>query len=104
MCASPWRHQAGGLAVIPQMPPSWPKYSRFSCLPARYARIQTAIRRSSNAGPPATWRRIIALRATNSERLGWPACLLAVVPDIGRELPILSDLLPHDHILPGDFF
>ncbi len=30
-------------------------------------------------------------------------CLLPVVPDIGRELPVCSDLLPHHEILTGDF-
>ena len=30
-------------------------------------------------------------------------CLLPVVPDIGRELPVCSDLLPHHEILAGDF-
>src|SRR6516165_3417362 len=30
--------------------------------------------------------------------------LLAVVPDIGRELPVASDLLPHHEIFAGDFF
>src|ERR1035441_10394686 len=29
--------------------------------------------------------------------------LLAVVPDIGREPPVSSDLLPHHDILAGDF-
>src|SRR5450830_970875 len=29
--------------------------------------------------------------------------LLAVVPDIGRELPVSTDLLPHHDILAGDF-
>src|SRR6266446_9361779 len=31
------------------------------------------------------------------------AYLLAVVPDIDRELPVSSDLLPHPDILAGDF-
>jgi hypothetical protein len=31
------------------------------------------------------------------------ACLLAVVPDIGRQLPVISDLLPHHEIFAGDF-
>src|SRR5262249_42169771 len=30
--------------------------------------------------------------------------LLAVVPDIGCELPVASDLLPHHEIFAGDFF
>src|SRR5215831_4845949 len=30
--------------------------------------------------------------------------LLAVVPDIGCELPVVSDLLPHHEIFAGDFF
>jgi hypothetical protein len=30
-------------------------------------------------------------------------CLLPVVLDIGRELPVCSDLLPHHEILTGDF-
>src|SRR5262249_13866914 len=30
--------------------------------------------------------------------------LLAVVPDIGRELPVASDLLPHHEIFARDFF
>src|SRR6516162_10322933 len=30
--------------------------------------------------------------------------LLAVVPDIGSELPVASDLLPHHEIFAGDFF
>src|SRR6266568_4111321 len=34
---------------------------------------------------------------------GMGAHLLAVVPDIGRELPVCSDLLPHYDILAGDF-
>jgi hypothetical protein len=29
--------------------------------------------------------------------------LLAFIPDVGRERPVSSDLLPHDDILPGDF-
>src|SRR6516165_8092900 len=29
--------------------------------------------------------------------------LLAVIPDIGRELPVASDLLPHHEIFTGDF-
>jgi hypothetical protein len=31
------------------------------------------------------------------------ARLLAVVPDIGRQLPVISDLLPHHEIFAGDF-
>src|SRR5262245_64603637 len=31
------------------------------------------------------------------------ARLLAVVPDIGRELPVGSNLLPHHEIFSGDF-
>jgi hypothetical protein len=29
--------------------------------------------------------------------------LLAIVPDIGRKLPVSSDLLPDDHVLASDF-
>src|SRR3982751_5405576 len=32
-----------------------------------------------------------------------PCCLLTVVPDIGRELPVISDLFPNHNILPGYF-
>src|SRR6266480_6819664 len=39
-----------------------------------------------------------------ARRKSWMgAHLLAVVPDIGRELPVCSDLLPHYDILAGDF-
>ena len=31
------------------------------------------------------------------------ACLLAVIPDIGSELPIASDLFPHHEIFAGNF-
>src|SRR3954469_8408684 len=31
------------------------------------------------------------------------AVLVAIVPNVGRELPVCSDLLPHHEILTGDF-
>jgi hypothetical protein len=46
----------------------------------------------AGAGSPIRARRMVAAHhCTNSERLGWQACFVALVPDIGRELPILSD-------------
>jgi transposase len=33
----------------------------------------------------------------------WRDVLLAVVPDIGGELPVASNLLPHHEIFAGDF-
>ena len=32
-----------------------------------------------------------------------PEHSLAVIPNISRELPIVSDLFPHNNILPGNF-
>jgi hypothetical protein len=32
-----------------------------------------------------------------------PASVLAVIPDIGRELPVASDFLPYHEIFAGDF-
>src|SRR5262245_15088461 len=43
-------------------------------------------------------------RARISEGDIGPTCLFAVVPDIGCELPVASDLLPHHEIFAGDFF
>src|SRR5262245_31961555 len=60
----------------------------------------------ATAAPPSSVmnaRRLIRSPHWPQMRTFLTGLLLAVVPDIGCELPVASDLLPHHEIFAGDF-
>src|SRR5262249_4303256 len=70
----------------------------------RSSSVPGAASRSILSGPQSKIHFGLAAKPTLGHSVARAGvCLLAVVPDISRELPVVSDLLPHHDVFSGDF-